>query len=88
MTPVLLPVAQHFDINPMFFGLIMVLNIVFGLLTPPVGINLFVACGVKGHKMSDILHLPLVIYLLICLGMLLLFTYVPGLTLLLFNLIR
>lgn len=87
ITPVLLPVVKTLGIDPLFFGLIMVLNIVFGLLTPPVGINLFVACGIKGHSMSEILKKPLWCYLGICLGMLILFTYVPKLTLLLYNLI-
>ena len=81
ITPVLLPVAKAFNIDPLFFGIIMVLNVVFGLLTPPVGINLFVACGIKGEKMSEILKKPLWIYLGICLVMLAIFTYCPSVTL-------
>ncbi len=50
ITPVLLPVSKAFGIDPLFFGIIMVLNVVFGLLTPPVGINLFVACGIKRQQ--------------------------------------
>lgn len=82
VTPILLPVAKSFGIDPLFFGIIMVLNVVFGLLTPPVGINLYVACGIKGHKMSEILKGPLWCYIGICLGMLILFTYCPSITLL------
>ena len=82
ITPVLLPVSKAFGIDPLFFGIIMVLNVVFGLLTPPVGINLFVACGIKGNKMSDILKKPMWIYLGICLVMLAIFTYCPKVTLL------
>ena len=87
ITPVLLPVVKTLGIDPLYFGLIMVLNIVFGLLTPPVGINLFVACGIKGHSMSDILKRPLWCYLAICLIMLAIFTYIPEITMLLFNMI-
>ena len=87
ITPVLLPVVKTLGIDPLYFGLIMVLNIVFGLLTPPVGINLFVACGIKGHSMSDILKRPLWCYLAICLLMLAIFTYIPEITMLLFNMI-
>ena len=76
VTPVLLPVAKSFGIDPLFFGIIMVLNIVFGLLTPPVGINLYVACGIKGHKMSEILKTPLWWYLGICMAMLLLLSLI------------
>ena len=72
ITPVLLPVSKAFGIDPLFFG----------LLTPPVGINLFVACGIKGNKMSDILKKPMWIYLGICLVMLAIFTYCPKVTLL------
>ncbi len=88
IAPLLAPVAQTFGIDLLFFGIIMVINIVFGLLTPPVGINLYVACGIKGYKMKEILKKPLWCYLGICLGMLLIFTYVPGLTLFLFQRIR
>ena len=88
ITPVLLPVVKAFGIDPLFFGIIMVLNIVFGLLTPPVGINLFVACGIKGDKMSEILKKPLMWYIAICMGMLILFTYCPSVTMLFHNLFQ
>lgn len=88
VTPLLIPAVRAFGIDPLFFGIIMVVNIVFGLLTPPVGINLFVACGIKGYSMSNILKKPLFCYLIICLAMLLIFTYVPGLILFLFNIIK
>ena len=76
--PVLLPLAAHYGIDPVHFGLIVVLNLVLGLLTPPVGLVLFVT-----SKIADIsagrmfravarFYLPLVVVLL-------LITYLPGL---------
>jgi len=88
VAPILAPIAQAYGIDPLFLGIIMIINLVLGLLTPPVGISLFVACGIGGNKVDAILRKPLMGYLAIFAIMLLLFTYVPNLTLFLFNLIR
>jgi C4-dicarboxylate transporter DctM subunit len=45
LTPVLLPIASAIGIHPVHFGMIMVVNLSIGFVTPPVGSNLFVACG-------------------------------------------
>jgi len=45
LTPVLLPIAQSIGLHPVHFGMIMVVNLSIGFVTPPVGSNLFVACG-------------------------------------------
>src|SRR5919106_1771935 len=47
------PVALAYGIEPLHFGLLFVLNLVFGMLTPPVGVVLFVVCGITGVKMSE-----------------------------------
>jgi C4-dicarboxylate transporter DctM subunit len=88
IAPILVPIAQALHIDILFFGIIMVVNMVFGLLTPPVGINLFVACGISGDKLEEILKKPLWAYVFIFFAMLMIFTYVPDFTLLLFRLIR
>ena len=67
--PVLLPLVSQFSINPIHFGLIVVFNLVFGLLTPPVGLVLFVTSRVAGISVSRLFRalLPFYIPLLICL---------------------
>ena len=47
LTPILLPAAIHIGINPVHFGIIMITNLAIGMSTPPVGVNLFVACGIS-----------------------------------------
>ena len=46
LAPILAPVAMHFGIDPVHFGLIMVVNLALGMITPPFGVNLFAACTV------------------------------------------
>jgi len=74
--PMLLPLALKFDINLVHLGLIMVINLSFGLTTPPVGTALFVALKVGRISMEKIL--PPLLPLLACMCVVLLFvTYVP-----------
>ena len=77
LVPMLMPLAVKFGISPVHLGLIMVINLAFGLTTPPVGTSLFVALKVANLPMEKII-LPL-LPLLACLFVVLLFvTYVPG----------
>ena len=46
LTPVLLPLIQQIGVDPLHFGVILVLNLVIGLTTPPVGVCLFIACSI------------------------------------------
>src|SRR5262249_46802456 len=76
LVPMLIPLALKFDINLVHLGLIMVINLAFGLTTPPVGTALFVALGVATLPMDRIVA-PL-LPLLACMTVVLLFvTYVP-----------
>jgi tripartite ATP-independent transporter DctM subunit len=76
LVPMLLPLAQKFDINLVHLGLIMVINLSFGLTTPPVGTALFVALKVGKISMDKII--PPLLPLLACMCVVLLFvTYVP-----------
>ncbi|TDL83170.1 TRAP transporter large permease [Peribacillus frigoritolerans] len=77
--PILIPVIIHFNIDPTVFGIFMTVNLAIGLFTPPVGINLYVACGignVKLHRISKAI-LPFLIAAII---VLLLITYIPALS--------
>ncbi len=76
LVPMLIPLAQKFGIDMVHLGLIMVINLAFGLTTPPVGTALFVALKVGNISMEKIL--PPLIPLLACMSVVLLFvTYVP-----------
>ncbi len=78
--PILAPVAQHFGVDPVHFGLIMVVNLALGMITPPFGVNLFAACTVARISLDRIVGhlLPFVGVILLCL---LVITYVPQLSL-------
>ncbi len=80
LAPILAPVAAHFGIDPVHFGLIMVVNLALGMITPPFGVNLFAACTVARISLDKIIRhlLPFVGVILLCL---LIITYVPALSL-------
>lgn len=80
LAPILAPVAVHFGIDPVHFGLIMVVNLAMGMITPPFGVNLFAACQVAGLSLEQIIGrlVPFVIVIFACLMVI---TYVPAVTL-------
>ena len=84
--PILAPVAAHFGIDPVHFGLIMVVNLALGMITPPFGVNLFAACTVARISLDRIVGhlLPFVGVILACLMVI---TYVPQLSLFLRDLV-
>lgn len=79
-TPIFLPVVIQLGINPIHFGIIMVLNLSIGLCTPPVGSVLFIGCGIAGTTIAKVLKplLPLFFAMLISL---LLITFIPEISL-------
>jgi len=80
LAPILTPMAQVFGIDPVHFGILMIVNLEIGYLTPPVGINLFVASGIFNENLGNVIKaiLPLIGVLLIGL---LLITFVPEISL-------
>jgi C4-dicarboxylate transporter DctM subunit len=80
LTPLLLPVLAHYQIDLVHFGVVFQLNIMIGLLTPPIGMLLYVITGVSNIEMSEILA-DLWPFLLAILLALLLITYLPAVTL-------
>lgn len=86
LAPILAPVAQHFGVDPVHFGLIMVVNLALGMITPPFGVNLFAACTVAKISLDRIVShlLPFVCVILVCL---MIITYVPGISLTLRDLV-
>ena len=86
LAPILAPVAIHFGIDPVHFGLVMVVNLALGMITPPFGVNLFAACTVARISLDKIVVylLPFVLVILACLMVV---TYVPQLSLFLRDLV-
>jgi tripartite ATP-independent transporter DctM subunit len=78
-TPIFLPVAKQLGMDPIHFGIMMVLNLCIGLCTPPVGSVLFVGSGIAGVSIAKLVRplLPLFIAMIIAL---ILVTYIPWLS--------
>ncbi|HRO59895.1 MAG TPA: TRAP transporter large permease [Burkholderiaceae bacterium] len=86
LAPILAPVAAHFGIDPVHFGMIMVVNLALGMITPPFGVNLFAACTVARISLDRIIG-HLLPFVLVVIGCLLVVTYVPDLSLYLRDLV-
>jgi tripartite ATP-independent transporter DctM subunit len=86
LAPILVPIAIHFGIDPVHFGMIMVVNLALGMITPPFGVNLFAACAVARISLDKIISslLPFVGIILACLMVI---TYVPWISLALRDLV-
>lgn len=54
LTPILLPLIKQLGIDPIHFGILLVVTSEIGFLTPPLGVNLFVACGISGLKIEEV----------------------------------
>lgn len=85
LAPLLAPVAQTLGINLVHFGIIMMANLAIGMMTPPVGVNLYVVCDTAKVKIEGMFPY-LVKYFLALVAGVLIITYVPQLSLLLVNL--
>ena len=81
LTPILLPLTVQMGIDPVHFGLIMIVNLSLGFITPPLGLNLFVAAGISDLKIEPLVRaiIPAFIALIITL---LIITYIPQISLL------
>ena len=80
LTPILLPIVEGFGMNPIHFGVMMVVNLAIGFVTPPIGVNLFVASSLTDIPVVDIAKraMPLIGFFLIAL---LLITFIPQISL-------
>ena len=85
-TPIFLPVVKMFGIDPVHFGMIMILNLGIGLLTPPVGPTLVVGCAI-GKVSMEAVSKSIMIFYIPMLIVLVLVTYIPALSLWLPNLL-
>ena len=78
-TPIFLPIVQTWGMHPVHFGLMMIMNLCVGTLTPPVGAILFAGCRTHGVKIEQIIKMLLPFFVVILISLLLI-TYVPALS--------
>jgi len=84
LAPILFPIAMRLGIDPVHLGIIMVVNLEIGLVTPPVGLNLFVTSGITSMSVSDVIRAALP-WTLLLMTFLVIITYVPWISLALPN---
>ena len=80
MAPILFPIAVQLGIDPIHLGIIMVVNMEIGMITPPVGLNLFVMAGITGNSLLWVVRAALP-WLMILLVFLIMITYIPQISL-------
>ena len=82
LTPILLPIIEAIGMDPIQFGVIMIVNLAIGFVTPPIGVNLFVASSLTDVPVMDIAKkaMPMICFFLIAL---LLITFIPAISLVL-----
>ena len=80
LAPILAPLAVSVGIDPVHFGVIMCVNLCIGMITPPVGVNLFVAAPIAGVSMTSVAR-AILPFLGVQLLALMLITYIPSITL-------
>jgi C4-dicarboxylate transporter DctM subunit len=86
LAPIFFPIATHLGIDPIHLGIIMVVNMEIGMVTPPVGLNLFVTSGITGMSLVEVMQAALP-WLSILLVFLMMITYIPEISLVLPNLL-
>lgn len=79
IAPILAPVAASFGIDPVHFGIVMIVNVAIGMLTPPVAVNLVVACKIANLRMSQLTR-PVCLYLAVLTVDVLIISYVPAIS--------
>ncbi len=80
LTPILLPIATSLGIDPVHFGVIMIVNLAVGMVTPPLGVNLFITCNIAGIGIETITRSLLPFFVVLILDILII-TYVPAISL-------
>ena len=86
LAPILVPVAVHFGIDPVHFGMVVVVNLALGMVTPPFGVNLFAACTVARISLDRIIK-DLIPFIGVVLACLMVISYVPQISLALRDLV-
>ena len=84
LAPILLPIAAQFGVDPIHFGIVMVVNLAIGFITPPLGINLFVASRVGRSDLETVCS-GIIKFILVMVVDLLLITFIPAISMTLPN---
>lgn len=79
LSPILLPIVEIYGVDPVHFGIIMVVNLAIGFVTPPIGVNLFVASSMSQVPVMDIARKAVPMIILFFLALLLI-TYIPAIS--------
>jgi C4-dicarboxylate transporter DctM subunit len=79
LAPILAPAAILYGIDPIHFGIVMIVNLAVGMVTPPIGVNLFIVCQVARVKLEQLFR-PLLIFLAVLVVDVLVISYTPTLT--------
>src|SRR5690625_4153262 len=80
LAPILFPIAMQLGIDPVHLGIIIVVNLEIGMITPPIGLNLFVTSGITSLSIGQVIRAASP-WLLVLLAYLVLVTYVPAISL-------
>lgn len=80
LVPILLPIVTALGVDPIHFGIIMVMNLAIGFITPPLGANLFMACQISNVKF-DALARAIIPWIVVMVATLMLVTYIPQISL-------
>jgi len=80
IAPLIFPVAMQLGIDPIHLGVIVTVNMEIGMLTPPVGLNLFVASGISGRSLGEVVHASIPWFFALLIGLLII-TYIPQISL-------
>ena len=80
LAPIFFPIATQLGIDPIHLGIIMTVNMEIGMITPPVGLNLFVTSGVTGMPLWEVVKAATP-WLMVMLSFLIIITYIPGISL-------
>ena len=86
LAPIFFPISTALNIDPIHLGIVMTLNMEVGMITPPVGLNLYVASGLSGMRLEDVTKAALP-WMLVMITALFLVTYIPGISLFLVDLL-
>lgn len=87
LTPILVPIVSALEIDLVHFGIIMIVNLGIGFITPPVGVNLFVAANIAGTKFESLMK-AIVPFIIVMLIDVLLVSFIPGISLFLTEIIE
>jgi C4-dicarboxylate transporter DctM subunit len=83
LSPILVPVLANYNIDPVYFGIILVINLGIGMITPPVGMNLYVAASLQKVPVTIVINKHLLCYMIIAFSLLVFLMLFPDLILVL-----